>query len=501
MTRDSSPDLYKERVEASRQSTLEVSSHGQLSPRARFERLFDEGEFHELGRLAMAAPLPFGAKGLRVPGDGVMTAWGRVHGRTVFAVANVYAYMGGSIGAVYTRKVTELYERAGRVGAPVVTFAESGGARLQEGVDIMEACGWEWGARARYSGVLPQIAAVMGPCIGAAAVTATLSDLVFMMDSGVLALAGPKVVEAATGEKLSYADCGGPEIHARETGLCHFRHDSEETLIESLRDVLAMLPSHNAEDPPSRSSADPASRKTEELARILAEAGSDPFDVRHLLRDVLDDGRFVEVAAEYAPNLVAGFGHLAERAVAIVANQSQVCAGAIDTDACRKGARFLQFANAFAYPLLNFVDVPGALPNVSETRKGLLNALVRLGMEVTNYQGPSLSILVRKCHGGAYMCLHPKSGGGDLVYAYPGTHLGIMSGDALASVLFKERAADMLGRIGCRLDDPLLAAERGYLDDVIDPADTRKILADGLAMLADKRVLGRPPRRSSNAPI
>jgi len=497
---DKAASGFAQRVARGFEATQQVSSHGELSPRERIERLFDDGAYTELGRLAMQAPLPFGGQE-RLPGDGVITAFGTVNGRPVAAVANVYPYMGGSIGVRTTMKIAELYRLAGEAGAPVVTFAESAGARLQEGVDIMEACGFEWVARARYSGVVPQIAAVVGPCIGAAAVTAAMCDLVFWTKQGVLALAGPKVVQAATGENLSYEEIGGPSLHGRDTGLCHRLCDSEAALIDEIRLVLGLLPSNNAEPPADRPTSDPTDRRTPEVGRILAEAGDGGFDCRLIVRALLDDGWFYELAPDYGPAVVAGLGYLGGRAVGVIANQSQVMSGALDTDACRKGARFLQFVNAFNFPVLNLVDVPGALPNPSETRKGLLGALVRFAMETTYVKAPRLSVLLRKCFGGAYACLNPKSGGGDVVFAYPDSAVGIMSSGALSWVLFKDKAPEMLAKLGGRLDDPLLAAERGYVDDVIEPADTRRILCRTLDFLANKRVLGEPPRRSHDAPF
>ncbi len=471
-----------------------------MEPRKRLELLFDNGEFTELGRLVMQPALPFG-KDKRQAGDGVITAFGEVNGRPVAALANQYAFMGGSIGTRTTQKIAELYKLAGETGAPVVTFAESAGARLQEGIDIMEACGHEWSARARYSGVIPQICAVTGLCIGAAAVTATMSDLVMWTNEGVLALAGPRVIQAATGEEVSPEELGGPALHSRETGLCHRLAESEEELIAEIREALSMLPSNNTEIPPDRDSSDPSDRSVPEIKDILSEAAGKPFDVRQIIECIVDDGKFFELSAEYGQAAVAGLAHLGGKAVAIVANQSNVMSGALDTDACKKGARFLQFANAFNYPLLNLVDVPGAMPTVNETRKGLLNSLVRFAMETCFYQGPKVSVLVRKCFGGAYACLNPKSGGGDIIYAYPESQVGIMSGKALAGVLFKEKAPEMLKKIGRPLDSPVLAAERGYIDDIIQPEETRKKLIKTFSFLKQKRKLGSPPRRNHNAPL
>ncbi len=491
---------FANRVKKNIEATSEVSSHGELSPRKRLELLFDEGSFKELQRLAMQAPLPFG-KQKRLPGDGVVTAFGEVNGRPVAAVANVYNYMGGSIGVRTTKKIAELYRLAGEAGVPVVTFAESAGARLQEGVDIMEACGFEWSARAHYSGVIPQIAAVTGPCIGAAAVTSAMSDLVLWTKGGVLALAGPKVVQQATGEDLSYEEIGGASLHGRETGLCHRLCASEDELIEEIRTVLSLLPSNNTEEPPPRATNDALERQTPEIGQIIKEAGNKGFDCRQIITAIVDDGWFYEIAADYGPAVVTGFGYLGGMAVAVVANQSAVMSGALDTDACRKGARFFQMASAFNFPVISLVDVPGAIPTVGETKKGLLNALVRYVTESCSFKGPRVSLLLRKCFGGAYACLNPKSGGGDIVYSYEDSAVGIMSGKALASVLFKDKASEMLEKIGCRLDDPLLAAERGYIDDIISPAQTRFDLGRALRFVSTKRKLGLPPRRNHNGPL
>lgn len=471
-----------------------------LPPRERLRLLFDEGRFTELGRLVRQRPLPFGG-GERLHGDGLVAAWGEVHGRTVFGLASDYSFQGGSVGVETARKAAEVHRLAGQTGAPVVSFSESAGARLQEGVEAMEACGEEWTARARLSGVVPQIAAVVGPCIGAAAVTSTMADFVLWTDRGVLALAGPRVVQAATGENLSYDDIGGHRLHGRHTGLVHRLCPSEDVLVDEIRTLLAVLPSNNAEPPPTRPTDDPSDRPVPEIARILAQAGEGGFDCRQIIREVLDDGQFFELSPDFGPAVVAGLGHLGGQAVAVIASQSNVMAGALDAAACRKGARFLQTVNAFGFPLLNLVDVPGALPTVDETKAGLLNSLVRFAMETCAFRGPRISVLVRKCFGGAYACLNPKSGGGDIVVAFPDAQLGIMSGAAMASVLFKDKAPEMLARVGCRLDDPILAAERGYLDDIIDPAQTRSFAIRALRMLQNKRVLGEPPRRSSNAPL
>lgn len=471
---------------------------GQLSARQRLSRLFDQGVYREVFRFARAPE----ARGWA---DGIVCAHGLVHGRPVAAYATEVQVQGGSLGVLQTRQIAELYRLARQGGIPVVALLQSGGARISEAVHISEGFVPPMREAIAASSVIPQIACTFGHCIGAAALMATLGDFILMEADSTLSIAGARVNYSATGEQLTEAALGGVEVHTRHTGNVHFVCPNEAATLDKARELLSWLPANQAERPPGFETQDASDRRVPALLDLIPADDHTPFDIRRLIREIADDHRFFEVQAEFAPNLVLGFAGFGGETMAIVANQSLHLAGALDPDAARKCSRFLNFIANFNYPLLSLVDVPGALPTLAAQQQGMLIHAAQVLQSLYQVRGLKLSIVVRRCFGGTYGMLNPKSGEGDLVYAYPNAMIGVMNDAAMSSVLSQSEKGkaqvDKLHAAGLRLDDPLLAAGNLYLDDLLDPTTTRQTIIEALRDFGHKRVTHYPPKLFPNFPL
>jgi len=469
------------------------------SARERLKSLFDPGTGQELFR--------FVRNRLDKPSfsDGIVCASGEIQGRPLLAWASEFETMGGSIGALQTRQLNELYRLARQSGLPLVALVESGGARVTDGMEIMEGYAETLKEAVYLSGVVPQITCVLGHCIGAPAFVATLTDFIVMDQNSTLCVAGAGVNKAATGEDLDEKALGGPDVHTRHSGAVHFVEADEAAAIARVRQLFSYLPLTQAERPPHYLCSDPSDREAPELNHSLPASPDAPFDMLPLLKAVVDQDSLLEVQAAFAPNLITAFAQLGGQTVGIIANQSLVLAGALDSKALRKMARFLNFLSSFNYPLVCFVDVPGLMPNSAAHREGILTYGSQALSAIGHLKGLKVSVVVRRCFGGAYFLLNPKVGGGDLVYAWPGAMIGIMSDQAMASFAghnpVLRKTFEALHAQGSRMDDPFIPAASAYLDDIIEPARTRPILIQALKRFSNKRQLDIPPKWLPNIPL
>lgn len=499
-------DAYARLAERARLATGEDRAAkrqpGALSPRERCERLFDPGTFKEIARFAQHDSRDFGLEKKRFLGDGIVTGCGRIAGREVFVHATDWTALAGTWGRRNCEKIVDVCRLAGRTGAPVVSLMESGGARLQDGVHSMEATLRAFAAISELSGVVPQVTAVLGSCIGAAALGAVAADFVGMLSRGSICMAGPEVVRMATGESVDEASLGGSEVHLRTTGHATAAFETEDEVLDFVREVLSFLPQNNTEAPPITPNDDPPARPVPELLHLLPKKATDAFDIRELIRAVVDEGHFFETQAEFARNGVCGFARFGGRPVGIIANQSMHLSGAVDVDVTRKFVRFLNTLGCFNVPLVSFVDAPGVLPGIRETHRGSIGWGAQLAHAFCSFRPPRLSLIVRRCFGGAWVFANTKGAGGDLVYAYPTALVGPMSPEALGQVVFRAGSApDAIEAMRRELTDPFVAAGHGYVDDVIHPQDTRREICRAVELLQNKRVLGSNPRRRDNMPL
>jgi methylmalonyl-CoA decarboxylase subunit alpha len=433
-----------------------------------------------------------------------------VHGRTVFVYAHDFRIFGGALGEAHADKIHKLMDLAEAAGAPLVSLNEGAGARIQEGVTALAGYGGIFRRNARCSGVVPQISVMLGPCAGGAAYSPALTDFVFMVRRiSQMFVTGPDVVQAVTGEQVSLEDLGGADVHAATSGVAHFVYDDEESCLADVRYLLSLLPSNSHELPPVELSDDPPGRRTDALRAIVPAEPHRSYDIRAVIEEVLDDGAHFEVQAAWAGNVVCALGRLAGHTVGVVANQPAQMAGVLDIDASQKAARFVQFCDAFNIPLLTLVDVPGFLPGVSQEHDGIIRHGARLLYAYCSATVPRIQLILRKAYGGAYIVMDSRSIGADLSLAWPGNEIAVMGAAGAANVIFRREiaAADDADAVQQQkikeyqeeLMHPYYAAERGLVDDVIDPGETRLVLARVLAMLRAKHA-ALPARKHGNPP-
>ncbi|WP_411099931.1 acyl-CoA carboxylase subunit beta [Streptomyces sp. x-45] len=483
---------------------------GRLTVRERLELLFDEGTFREIETLRRHRATGFGLEDRRPYTDGVVTGWGLVEGRRVFAYAHDFRIFGGALGEAHAQKIHKVMDLAETAGAPLVSLNDGAGARIQEGISALAGYGGIFRRNVRCSGVVPQISVMLGPCAGGAAYSPSLTDFVFMVRStSQMFVTGPDVVRAVTGEEVTHEELGGAEVHAARSGVAAFVHDDEESCLAEVRHLLTLLPSNNRELPPETEPADPVDRRCEALLDLVPAEPRRSYDIRPVIADIVDDGDFTEVHELWAPNVVCALARLGGQTVGLVANQPSVSAGVLDIDASQKAARFVQFCDAFSIPLVTLVDVPGFLPGVDQEHGGIIRHGAKLLYAYCDATVPRVQVILRKAYGGAYIVLDSRSIGCDLSFAWPGNEIAVMGAEGAAGVVFRRRiaAADdpeatrarLVEEYRTELMHPYYAAERGLVDDVIDPADTRRVLIDALALLRAKHRAG-PARKHGNQP-
>lgn len=486
-------------------------ARGRMTARERLELLLDKGSFRELDMFVTHRTTDFGLEERKVLSDSVVTGWGTVDGRLVYVYSQDFTVFGGSLGEVHAEKICKVMDMAVRNGAPVVGLNDSGGARIQEGVVSLGGYADIFLRNTLASGVIPQIGAIMGPCAGGAVYSPALNDFIFMVrNSSYMFVTGPDVVRSITHEEVDFEQLGGAEVHATISGVCHRVAESEADCLYLIRLLLSYLPQNNMEDPPFVATSDDRLRTDDALNTIIPDDPSKPYEMRDIIRSVVDDGTFFEIHERYAANIVVGFARLGGHSVGLVANQPAVLAGVLDINASDKAARFVRFCDAFNLPLVTLVDVPGFMPGTAQEHGGIIRHGAKLLYAYCEATVPKVTLITRKAYGGAYDVMSSKHIRGDLNFAWPTAELAVMGPDGAVSIIFRrelaespepeKRKAELVAEYRQKFANPYVAAARGYLDDVIEPRLTRPRLINALEMLSSKRDAN-PAKKHGNIPL
>lgn len=484
---------------------------GKLTARERLDFLLDPDSFHEIGLFVSHRATRFGMDNTHPLGDGVVTGWGEVDGRKVYVFAQDFTVMGGSVGEAHARKIAHIMDQAYENGAPIIGLNDSGGARIQEGVDALAGYGEIFYRNVRASGVIPQISVILGPCAGGAVYSPAITDFVFMVDkTSNMFITGPQVIKAVTREEISAEALGGSHVHAVESGVAHFTGADEETTIALVRWLLSYLPSNNLDPLPQQPPSDSPTRKTPEIEQIIPTQPNQPYDIHQLIAAISDDGEFLEVMSEFAKNIVVGFCRLDGSPIGIVANQPDHLAGVLDIDASDKAARFIRFCNAFHIPLLTLIDTPGFLPGINQEHEGIIRHGAKMIFAYAEATVPKVSIVLRKAYGGAYIVMSSKHLGGDINFALPRAEIAVMGPAGAVKIIFRreiDAAKDpvleeqkLTDQYREELANPYEAASRGYLDDVISAEECREEVVAAFKALQNKRQ-STSSRKHGNIPL
>src|SRR6201995_739915 len=466
---------------------------GKLTARGRLELLLDKGSFEEFDMFVEHRSTDFGMEKSRIPGDGVVTGWGTVNGRTVFLFAKDFTVFGGSLSETHAQKIIKVQDAAMKARAPIIGLFDAGGARIQEGVASLGGYGEVFKRNVIASGVIPQISVIMGPCAGGDVYSPAMTDFIFMVrETSYMFVTGPDVVKTVTNEVVTAEELGGASVHTTKSGVSDGAFENDVECLLQMRRLIDFLPSNNESGVPEWPTQDAADRIDESLDTLIPENPKKPYDIKELILKVLDEGEFFETSSAYAKNIVTGFGRIAGKTMGFVANQPMVLAGVLDSDASRKAARFVRFCDAFNIPIVTFVDVPGFLPGTAQEYGGLIKHGAKLLFAYSQCTVPLVTIITRKAYGGAYDVMASKHVGGDLHYAWPTAQIAVMGAKGAVEIIFHGGTAE---EIAARTKEyealflsPFVAAERGYIDDVIMPHSTRRRIARALAMLKDKKV-------------
>ncbi len=484
---------------------------GKKTARERIDAFLDPGSFVELDRLKAHRCTDFEMDQTKIPGDGVVTGYGTVDGRQVFVFSQDFTVFGGSLSSAFSEKVCKVMDLAMKTGCPVVGINDSGGARIQEGVESLAGYGEIFLRNVLSSGVVPQISAIMGPCAGGAVYSPAMTDFIFMVEnSSYMFITGPDVIKTVTHEEVTMQELGGAATHNATSGVAHFASPDEDECFHSIRELLSYLPSNNMEDPPFQPTTDDPNRRDEALNQIVPDNPNRPYDVTEIIRSVADEQHFFEVQKDYARNIVVGFARLGGKPVGVVANQPAFLAGVLDIDASVKGSRFVRFCDCFNIPIISFIDVPGFLPGTSQEYGGIIRHGAKLLYAYCEATVPKISVITRKAYGGAYVVMSSKAIRGDINLAYPTGEIAVMGPDGAVNIIFRNAIKDAPDQDAerTRLVDeyretfanPFKAAELGYIDEIILPVDTRPRLIQSLAMLQNKREKN-PPKKHGNIPL
>ncbi|WP_423834890.1 acyl-CoA carboxylase subunit beta [Streptomyces manipurensis] len=492
-------------------ATERQHARGKLTARERIGLLLDAGSFQEIEALRRHRATGFGLETKKPYTDGVVTGWGTVEGRTVFVFAHDFRIFGGALGEAHAEKIHKVMDMALAAGAPLVSLNDGAGARIQEGVSALAGYGGIFQRNTKASGVIPQISVMLGPCAGGAAYSPALTDFVFMVrDTSQMFITGPDVVRAVTGEEITHNGLGGADVHATVSGVAAFAYEDEPGCLEDVRHLLSLLPANNRQTPPHEQADDPADRPTPALSAIVPANPQQSYNIRHVIEEIVDDGDHFEVQPAWAANVVCTLARMDGHVTGFVANQPAHLAGVLDIHASEKAARFVQFCDAFNIPLVTLVDVPGFLPGVDQEHGGIIRHGAKLLYAYCNATVPRISLVLRKAYGGAYIVMDSRSIGADLALAWPTNEIAVMGAEGAANVVFRREiaaAADpdamraqKIKEYTAELMHPYYAAERGLVDDVIDPARTREALVAALAMLRPKYA-DLPSRKHGNPPV
>ena len=484
---------------------------GKLTARERVDLLLDPGTFVETDMFVEHRASDFGMDKRRIAGDGVVTGYGAIDGRTVFVFSQDFTVFGGSLGETHANKIVKIMDMAMKVGAPVIGLNDSGGARIQEGVISLGGYAEIFFRNVLASGVVPQISAILGPCAGGAVYSPAMTDFTIMAkNSSYMFITGPEVIKTVTGEDVTFEQLGGAMTHNEKSGVAHFAADDEKGALRLIRKLLSYIPSNNVEDPPILMSEDPSDRRDPELAAVVPRDSDKPYDMRDVITRVVDRGSWLEVQEHWAQNMVVGFARLAGRPVGVVGNQPKVLAGTLDINSSTKGARFVRFCDCFNIPLLTFVDVPGFLPGTAQEYGGIIRNGAKLLFAFSEATVPKVTVITRKAYGGAYDVMCSKHIRGDMNFAWPSAELAVVGPEGAVQIIFrkeidaaadpKAREAELVREYREKFANPYIAARMGYLDDIIEPPETRPRVVNAFAMLRSKRET-RPPKKHGNIPL
>ena len=482
---------------------------GKMTARERIEFFLDESSFEEFDKFVVHRSTDFGLEKQLYPGDGVVTGHGLVDGREVFVFAQDFTVFGGSLSETHAQKICKVMDMAVKMGAPVVGLNDSGGARIQEGVVSLGGYADIFLRNVLTSVVVPQISCILGPCAGGAVYSPAITDFnVMVKDTSYMFITGPDVIKTVTHEDVTKDELGGAMTHNAKSGVAHFAADSDEHALRITRELLSFMPSNNMESPPYVATADPSDRADEKLNSIVPESANQPYDIRDIINNVVDDGYFFEVQEHYAPNIVIGYARLGGYSVGIVANQPAFLAGVLDIDASVKAARFVRFCDCFNIPLITFEDVPGFLPGVNQEHQGIIRHGAKLLYAFAEATVPKITVITRKAYGGAYCVMASKHIRTDINFAYPTAEIAVMGAEGAVGVLFRREIAEndesyrlsKVAELEDKFANPYVAAERGYIDEVIEPRYTRPKLIRALSMLQNKRDTN-PPKKHGNIPL
>jgi acetyl-CoA carboxylase carboxyltransferase component len=484
---------------------------GKMTARERIDYLLDEGSFEELGMLSRHRAHGMGLDANRPYTDGVVTGFGTIDGRRVCVFSQDFTVFGGALGEVFAEKIHAVMDLAASTGVPMIGLNDGAGARIQEGVVSLHSYGGIFYRNVASSGVIPQISVILGPCAGGAVYSPAITDFIFMVQgTSHMFITGPDVVKTVTGEDVTLEELGGAMSHATKSGVATFVAADEKSCLDDVRYLLSFLPSNNLEEPPAVSSGDDPERETPELVDLMPASPNQPYDMKKVITAVVDDGEFLEVHSHWAMSITCGYARIGGRVVGIVGNQPAVLAGVLDIDSSEKAARFVRTCDAFNIPLVTFVDVPGFMPGTDQEYGGIIRHGAKLLYAYCESTVPRIQVITRKAYGGAYVVMNSKSIGADLAFAWPSAELAVMGPQGAVEILYRRelagaadpaaRRAELVEEYTERYATPYIAAERGYVDDVISPADTRRVLVRSLAMLASKR--GElPQRKHGNVPL
>jgi propionyl-CoA carboxylase beta chain len=523
MTSKQQPKQSKSKLEALKERAQQAESGGgpdrvekqhaagKMTARERIDFLLDEDTFEEFDKLVVHRSRDFGLDQQVYSGDGVITGHGLIDGRRVFVFAQDFTIFGGSLSETHAEKICKVMDLAMRVGAPIIGLNDSGGARIQEGVLSLGGYADIFLRNTLASGVVPQISCIMGPCAGGAVYSPAITDFNIMVkDTSYMFITGPDVIKTVTHEDVTKEELGGAMTHNRISGVAHFAADSDEHALRMVRELLSFIPSNNLEDAPASDSTDSPERTEPKLNTLVPEASNQPYDIREVINLIVDDGYFFEVQQHHAPNICIGFGRLGGRSVGIVANQPAYLAGVLDIDASVKGARFVRFCDCFNIPLVTFEDVPGFLPGVSQEHGGIIRHGAKLLYAFAEATVPKVTVITRKAYGGAYCVMASKHIRTDLNFAWPTAEIAVMGPEGAVGVLYRRELNEAKDKEAARrarileleekFANPYVAAERGFVDEVIEPAQTRPKLIRALSLLENKRDTN-PPRKHGNIPL
>jgi len=489
----------------------EQHAKGKLAARERIDLLLDPGSFNELDRLVVHQCTEFGLGEKKFLGDGVVTGYGTIDGRLVYVFSQDFTVFGGSLGEMFAKKVCKLMDLAMKTGAPVIGLNDSGGARIQEGVASLAGYGDIFFRNVTSSGVIPQISAIMGPCAGGAVYSPALTDFIIMVDkTSHMFITGPDVVKTVLGQEVTFEELGGAMVHSQTSGVTHFIAKDEHNCVQIVKKLLSYLPSNYLEDPPVAETGDDPNRTDETLARILPDDPDKPYDVKEVIHRVVDSGEFFEIQSLWAQNIVIGFARLNGRTVGIVANQPAHYSGALDINSSMKAGRFVRFCDAFNIPIVTFVDVPGFLPGIEQEHGGIIKHGSKLLYAYCEATVPKVTVILRKDYGGAYDVMGSKHSGADINYAWPTAEIAVMGPQGAINIIFrkeiaeakdpKQKHSELVSEYRQKFASPYIAAQKGYIDEVIEPAETRPKLISALESLVTKRE-ARPSRKHSNLPL